>query len=434
MKYYRDKIDPRKTLIFIMIGAILVVFTDLVILDGKKFIWWDKYVPENMQIIAGQDEDINITALQTQHDFYMENGIRIPDVTADNILPTPIESVQANNTTIQRNAMTNAINLASIEPALGQKNIEEHSHKPLYDIPHNPAFKDITTKTHIDDVISDLKKAPDVEDHYSSPEAKEPIQDISSLPEQLKPQTTKDTIAYQKPAVRGKIAIIIDDMGLSLRSKQMEVLTGPLTLSYLPYAKDLPTRTKRARSHGHELMVHIPMEAVNKNIDAGPRVLKDTQSKATLLKSLDWALSQFDGYVGINNHMGSRMTQNKNAMSFIMDDLKKRDLFFVDSRTISSSVAAQTAKETGIAYAERDVFLDHEISAAFIERALKKLEQKAKVQGYAIGIGHPHKETIAALKSWIPTLKEKGLELVPVSVLVTRPKSAGEAKEYISQR
>ena len=223
---------------------------------------------------------------------------------------------------------------------------------------------------------------------------------------------------YIEPKTGGKIAIIIDDMGLNLRSKLVELMPAPLTLAYLPYANNLAEHTERARQNGHELMVHMPMEPMNGALDGGPRVLKTTQSDEELRDTLHWGLSQFEGYVGMNNHMGSRITQDKHAMSVIMKDLKARGLFFIDSKTIGASVAADAAREAGLDYAERDVFLDHEISMEFIRGALKKLENTARHKGYAIAIGHPHKETIAALKEWLPTVKDKGLTIVPVSELL----------------
>ncbi|MCK5375038.1 MAG: divergent polysaccharide deacetylase family protein, partial [Alphaproteobacteria bacterium] len=170
-------------------------------------------------------------------------------------------------------------------------------------------------------------------------------------------------------------------------------------------------------------IVHIPMEPLNKALNPGPHALKVSQNTKKLRDEINWNLSQFDGYVGVNNHMGSRITTNKRAMNQVMAELKSRDLFFVDSRTIGSSVAAQSARDAGISYAVRDIFLDHEVTQDFISNALIKLENKAKTRGYAIAIGHPHKETIAALKAWLPTLEGKGLALVPVSQLLNRPAS-----------
>ena len=220
-----------------------------------------------------------------------------------------------------------------------------------------------------------------------------------------------------------KVVVIIDDMGVSAaNSTKVEHLPGPLTLSYLPYAKNLPERTKEAAARGHELMVHMPMQPLNDHIDPGPKVLKGDESPEQFDAILEWGLSQFSGYKGVNNHMGSRLTQNSDAMRRVMEKLAPRGLYFIDSKTIGASVAADMAAQAGMAYAERDVFLDHVISDEYIEASLKKLERIAREKGYAIAIGHPHPETIKALTAWLPTLREKGLTLVPASAVVHHDK------------
>lgn len=218
-----------------------------------------------------------------------------------------------------------------------------------------------------------------------------------------------------------RVVIIIDDMGVSpANSTKVENLPAPLTLSYLPYAKNLPERTKRAKENGHELMVHMPMQPLNSAMDGGPAVLKEGMNDAKFQEVLTWGLSQFDGYVGVNNHMGSRLTKDRAAMEKVMAELSKRDVYFIDSKTIGSSVASDVAEKAGLKYADRDVFLDHEISDSYIAAALKELEAKAWHKGYAIAIGHPHPQTISALEKWLPTLAAKGIELVPASAVVHR--------------
>lgn len=362
-RYGRPDLDrpvsnPVKTLIFIMIGAVLVVFTDLVILDGKRYIW-----KPAEEVTASGDLSIDAYSLQDRHARYMTEGIVLPRELAESTVP-------------------NAVTLSAIEPAIGT---------PLLElvIAEEEGARSIT------DVLSTIKE------------------------EELIPA---GDVALQPPAKGeiAKIAIIIDDMGITLRSKLVEVMDGPLTLAYLPYAKNLPERTARAKANGHELMVHIPMQAVNGTLDGGPRVLSSDLSTEEFDETLDWGLSQFEGYAGVNNHMGSRLTQDSEALARMMKVLKAREVYFVDSKTIATSVAADAARDKGVAYGVRDVFLDHEISQEFIDGALRKLERTAREKGAAIAIGHPHKETIDALKRWIPTLAEKGFELVPASALVHR--------------
>lgn len=221
---------------------------------------------------------------------------------------------------------------------------------------------------------------------------------------------------------RPRVVIIIDDMGLDRRnSRAVMDLPGPLTLAFLPYADDLPAQTAQAREQGHELMVHVPMEPLNGTIDSGPNTLRSEMTEDEFYKSLSANLFAFDSYVGINNHMGSRLTQDRDAMRRVMAQLHGRGLLFVDSKTINSSIAADEAAAALVPHAVRDVFLDHEVTYEFAADALDKLERIARRNGRAIAIGHPKPQTIEALRAWLPTLEEKGFVLVPVSAVVSVP-------------
>ena len=200
-----------------------------------------------------------------------------------------------------------------------------------------------------------------------------------------------------------------------------------MTLAFLPYAPQLPEITGRAKAKGHELMIHVPMEPMSATTDPGPMALRDGMSAESIRLNLSKVFQSFSGYVGINNHMGSKLTQNPDAMRVVMEELAQRDLLFVDSKTSPKSVAANMAAARGLRYAQRDVFLDHEDTPEFVAGALRKMERIAARDGLAIGIGHPKANTINALKRWIPTLKDKNLVLVPVSSVVERePLKIGE--------
>lgn len=215
-----------------------------------------------------------------------------------------------------------------------------------------------------------------------------------------------------------KVIIIIDDVGLSKKySNSVVNLPAPLTLAYLPYAKNLPEQTKMARDNGHELLIHTPMEPMGEN-DPGPMALLTSMSEADIKANMNKIFTSFEGYVGINNHMGSRFTQDTEKMTIVMEMLKDRGLIFVDSKTSAKSVAADLAQKTGLYYAQRDVFLDHDPSLDAVKSSLERLEGKARKNGYAIAIGHPKKETVQALQEWIPTLQDKGLTLAPLSAVV----------------
>jgi len=383
-----------------MIGAVSIVFTDLFILNGARVMWWEKALEEMPAL------PVDIVNLKAKNSNYLKNGIDLPDVlTAENALPDIV--LQGNdNKNDGEQEFTNLSPLdtiiANIEPAIGVESDE---------------------KTAASNVIKN--NSLDIEKvifNISSPEEDVVLdKKLISKTEKFEAEDKSyKQYIYAAPQVKGKIVIIIDDMGVSLTSKLVEIMPAPLTLSYLPYAKNLQERTEKASRNGHEIMLHLPMEPMSKYKDAGSHVLKVNQSREALLKDIEWNLSRFKGYVGVNNHMGSRMTQDKRSMDQVMKYLKKRNLFFIDSRTIGNSVAAESARDYGLNYAKRDVFIDHEITEEFVSNALKKLENKALRNGYAIAIGHPHKVTIKVLKEWLPTLKDKGLTLVPASSVLYR--------------
>jgi polysaccharide deacetylase 2 family uncharacterized protein YibQ len=234
--------------------------------------------------------------------------------------------------------------------------------------------------------------------------------------------------AVPAPVAAGRpmIAIIIDDVGLDRpNADRVMALPGPLSLSFMTYAEDLPRQTAAARRHGHELMVHVPMEPLDEELDPGPQTLRVGLSGEELLRRLRWGLSRFDGYVGINNHMGSRFTESRDSMRVVIEELKSRGLLFVDSRTIGDSVGGKVAAELGVPHVDRDVFLDNEQSAAAVDQQLARTEEVARRRGWAVAIGHPHPATIAALARWLPGLAQRGFVLVPVSTIVRRTAAAG---------
>ena len=193
----------------------------------------------------------------------------------------------------------------------------------------------------------------------------------------------------------------------------------------MTYAEDLPRQTAAARRRGHELMVHVPMEPLDEELDPGPHTLRVGLGADELLRRLRWGLARFDGYVGINNHMGSRFTESRDGMRVVIEELKSRGLLFVDSRTIGDSVGGKVAAELGVPHVDRDIFLDNEQNAAGIEQQLARTEEVARRRGWAVAIGHPHPATIAALARWLPGLAQRGFVLVPVSAIVRRTAAAG---------
>jgi polysaccharide deacetylase 2 family uncharacterized protein YibQ len=219
-----------------------------------------------------------------------------------------------------------------------------------------------------------------------------------------------------------QIVIIIDDMGMDrVHTREVAALPGPLTLSYMPYPPHIAEEVETGRAAGHEIMMHVPMEPDDKKLEDGAEdwFLNTGVSAALLKKTLVRDLAAFDGYVGINNHMGSRLTQDRAAMDAVMAELQERGLLFVDSRTIAASVAAKAAAEHQVPQATRDVFLDDVETTEAVNKQLADVERIARKYGHAVAIGHPKAVTIEALKGWLPGLEKKRFVLVPVSAVVS---------------
>ena len=215
----------------------------------------------------------------------------------------------------------------------------------------------------------------------------------------------------------GKIAIIIDDIGNDLASIESLLALGvPLTYSVLPYAQHTSEVCARLEGRGELVMLHLPMEPESyPENDPGPGALLLSMSKEEIRKNTIAALSAVPGARGVNNHMGSAFTENREAMQVLLSLVKEQGLFFVDSRTTVHTVAFSLAREMGVRTGERRVFLDHEPDVGSIEAQLHRLADKAEAEGIAIGIGHPYPETITALQQVVPLLSNQGFEFVLVS-------------------
>lgn len=251
-----------------------------------------------------------------------------------------------------------------------------------------------------------------------------PTPQVAVLPPVRAPKTpTWLTNAAATPAIKGRpmIALVIDDLGLSqARVRRTIALPGPITLAFLPYGHNLPKLAKEGRDAGHELIIHVNMEPKDHDVDPGPKALLTSLGEAEIRKRLDWAFAQFDGYIGISNHMGSRFTEWPDGMEIVVRAVKRRGLLYFDSVTSTKSVGPALARAHGAAYASRDIFLDHNRDKKAIARQLVQTERLARRRGYAIAIGHPHGVTLDVLEKWIPDAVARGFVMVPLSTIVRR--------------
>ncbi|OZG71780.1 hypothetical protein BTA51_19300 [Hahella sp. CCB-MM4] len=213
------------------------------------------------------------------------------------------------------------------------------------------------------------------------------------------------------------IAIIIDDMGNYREMGQRAInIPAPLTLAFLPFRPYTEDQARLAHASGKEIMLHAPMENT-KSLPLGASGLTSDMGSLQMVITFRRALRSIPYVSGMNNHMGSALTQNRQAMGLLMRELSSYPLYFVDSRTTAMSVAYDVAVENAIPSLGRDVFLDHEITTEAIDFQFKRLLSIAKKKGSAIAIGHPHKETIEYLERAIPLLGQEGVAIATVKGL-----------------
>ncbi len=227
------------------------------------------------------------------------------------------------------------------------------------------------------------------------------------------------------------IAIVIDDMGVNKKMSDYtinKIASDKVTMSYLPYANKIQKQVDKAIKQGHEIILHLPWEPDKISVNAGPNKLLVADNAKTIKKNLLVNLSKFKGYVGVNNHMGSKFSNHRDGIEIVMEELRERDMFFLDSKTIQSSIAEKVAHEYAVPATHRNVFLDHEDGARFVETALREVERIARKNGSVVAIGHPKKATIDGLNKWIPTLKKKGFRLVKLSRAVAKRQSIFNAQ------
>ena len=218
------------------------------------------------------------------------------------------------------------------------------------------------------------------------------------------------------------VTIIMDDLGRSLYTAEaLLALPQAVTFAIIPGEAQAVQVAELAYAGDREVMLHTPMEpqgypAVNPGEDA----LFVEYSDQEIRRRLDEFLAYLPHVTGINNHMGSRFTEDARALTPVMKSLQEKGLFFVDSRTTGRTLAAETARRYNVPTMERDVFLDNVAEVDAIVTQILKLEAKARKQGMAIGICHPYPETLEALRRELPGLVERGISLVPVSVLLQK--------------
>ena len=216
------------------------------------------------------------------------------------------------------------------------------------------------------------------------------------------------------------VSIIIDDLGNNAAHGEQAIqLPGVLTYALLPNTPFATVLAELAHEKGREVILHLPMESEHHD-KLGPNGLLEKMPEAEYKWTVLSALGSVPHVTGLNNHMGSLLTQKQQPMEWLMSVLQEQKLLFIDSRTTTKTIAEQTAEKMGVASLRRDVFIDNELDPERLQQQLDELVEKAKKQGYATGIAHPYPETLTFLKQQLPLLETRGVKLVPLSELVKK--------------
>jgi polysaccharide deacetylase 2 family uncharacterized protein YibQ len=232
------------------------------------------------------------------------------------------------------------------------------------------------------------------------------------------------TIPWEQAA--GHMAIVVDDVGRELlMHDRLQALRFPLTFSVLPgavYAAGAQLRLRADRRRYREILLHLPMEPLSaarmqEGKEAEETFLLVDDSPEQLVAKLEEALQRVPAAVGINNHMGSRLTANEEALSELWPVLRRSGLFFLDSRTTAESVAEVSARAAGVPSLSRHVFLDHELRVEAVAAALRDAAARARIQPVVV-ICHPSATVVEVLKTQLPRLHSTGIGIYPLSELV----------------
>lgn len=216
-----------------------------------------------------------------------------------------------------------------------------------------------------------------------------------------------------------KVAFIIDDLGYETEvAKKMMELEFPVALSILPFLQYSEFIAEEGRKNNQEIMLHLPMESSNSSANPGPGAIKSYMTEEEIRQAVRDCILNFPYIIGTNNHMGSKITEDREIMEIILEEIREYNLFFIDSITTKDSIAYEVAQEMEIKSAVRSVFVDNENDMEYIKGQMLEVQETALREGEVIAIGHSRINTFYVLKRMVPELIKAGIEIVPVSELV----------------
>lgn len=250
-------------------------------------------------------------------------------------------------------------------------------------------------------------------------------------PEEVKPPAVEETPkeppappVIEVPRPSAKLAIVIDDMGTDMKKlKELVSIGSPVTIAVMPNMRFSRETSIEASSRGLDVIMHMPMEPkdVSDN-NPGTDALLTVMTAEEIKSLMEAGFKTVPDAIGINNHMGSKFTEDAEHMQAVLQLIKKKNMFFLDSRTSANSVGARLARQIGVRNADRNVFLDNNRDVKYIKGQIAEAARIARKRGKAIAIGHPYPETIQALRESVPGLDDIGIEVVRLSEIIGKGK------------
>jgi len=211
------------------------------------------------------------------------------------------------------------------------------------------------------------------------------------------------------------LAIVIDEIGAyGAPVDEVAALSPMVSTSVIPSTPDAAGIVETLRASGREVLVHMPMETYA-DFKEGPKAIEKSMTDEEVRETARWHLSQFTGFVGVNNHLGSKVTRDPRIMGALMAELSQRGLLFIDSRTTTKSIAEQVAHDAGLLASRNNRFIDNELSVEAIMRELSAAAAYARNHGAGIALGNPNPVTVRAVKQWMELNDGKTVLVAPIT-------------------
>jgi len=223
------------------------------------------------------------------------------------------------------------------------------------------------------------------------------------------------------------IAIVIGGLGISASgtADAFAKLPATVTFALTPYGTDLEKLAERARAEQHEMLLQVPMEPFDyPDNDPGPQTLLTSLTSEQNIDRLHWMMSRFQGYVGLMSYMGARFTASEQGLAPVLRDAVQRGLIYVDDGSSSRSIAGQLSGSYNLPFAKTDIVLDTVPTPVEIDRALARLEMKARDSGVAVGFATAQAATIGRIADWAKKVEARGIFLVPITMVAIKAKSS----------